>query len=388
MNDSDLLKIISRHKTPFYLYDLNLLGKTIKAVKDAASVNPKFKLNYAMKACYEMMVLEMIRSAGFGIDAVSGGEIKIALDTGFQPEKIMFAGVGKTDEEINFALDSHIQAFNVESLPELEIIDELAHRKGVSATVALRVNPGIDAHTHHYITTGLSDNKFGLNPTCLETAFDIISRSSNLKYFGLHFHIGSQITVMEPFRLLCEKINNIVETLHSIGIETRNINLGGGLGIDYEHTDNRISDFKSYFEIINSFLNTKNLTTVYFEPGRSIVGSCGALITKVLYVKESTNKTFVIVDGGMTELIRPALYGAIHPIRNISGEIRGSQMQKVDIVGPICESSDTFANDYMIAAPRRGDIIMIEKAGAYGHVMSSHYNARTINQPLFITEVV
>ena len=360
MTQSEIQQISSSHRTPFYLYDMDVLDKTISELKKTVSVNPKFRIHYAMKACYESLVLHKIQRAGFGIDAVSGGEILKAIDHGFKPSQIIFAGVGKTDEEINLALDLQIGCFNVESLPELEVISQLASQKGVKARIALRVNPEIDAHTHHYITTGLAENKFGINLCQLDEAIAKTLSSPNIDLVGLHFHIGSQITIVEPFVLLCQKINAIVAQLFERGINLESIDLGGGFGIEYDDTSkNEIAQLSDFFSTINRYLDTSHIQEVIFEPGRAIVGVCGHLISRILFVKEGVKRTFVILDAGMTELIRPALYGARHPIRNITGDLRKDAPQQVDIVGPVCESSDCFGCDYIIANPKRGDIVSI-----------------------------
>ena len=389
MDGKKIQELTAERQTPFYLYDIDLLRETTDAVIQAASVNKKFHVHYALKACTEPAVLEVIRRAGLGLDTVSGNEIRIGVEAGFAPDKILFAGVGKTDKEIDYALEAGIGAFNVESLPELEVISERAKDKGVFAKVNLRINPEIDAHTHHFITTGLAENKFGINLTQLDRAIDLAMNLDNIEFLGLHFHIGSQITIMEPFEILCERANRIVKSLENRGVKIRSLNMGGGLAIDYnEPRENPIPDFKVYFDTFARNLDTSNVDEVHFELGRAIVGQCGSLITRVLYVKEGDTRTFAIVDAGMTELIRPALYGACHPITNVSGELRGEPVQKVDIVGPVCESADEFGKDYIIAAPRRGDILQVGSAGAYGQVMSSRYNARTLNESVIYKEKI
>lgn len=387
MTPEKIQEIAEKCRTPFYLYDMDLLCRTLEAASKAASVNPLFKVHYALKACTERPVLKEIRKAGFGLDTVSGGEIMLGEKQGFPGADILYAGVGKADWEIELALDGGIGCFNVESLAELEVISEIARRRQTTARVALRVNPEIDAHTHHYITTGLSENKFGINMSQLDHVVDCALRLPFIDLLGLHFHIGSQITVFEPFALLCDKVNAILKHLKSRGVRIRTVNVGGGLGIDYENPDvNPIPDFETYFNIFNNCLDTSDLLRVNFELGRSIVGQCGNLVTRVLYVKEGDTRTFAIVDAGMTELIRPALYGARHAIENVSGNLRGDAVRTVDIVGPVCESSDVFGKDYTIASPRRGDILVVKSAGAYGSVMSSNYNCRTINPPVFVYE--
>lgn len=376
------LSEVERRETPFYYYDLALLDKTVNAALNASSVNPKFRLHYAMKACTDPEVLRHIARAGLGADTVSGGEILRAVETGFPASKIMFAGVGKTDKEIDIALEQGIEAFNVESIPELENISERASLKGVTANVALRVNPEIDAHTHHYITTGLAENKFGINLSSLDKAVDVALSLPAIKLVGLHFHIGSQVTITEPFKILSERVNDIIRDLADKGIRLKSVNVGGGLGIDYDKPDeNPIPDFKSYFDTFNDNLDTSLIDEVHFELGRALVGQCGSLISRVLYVKEGDERQFTILDAGMTELIRPALYQALHAVENLTGHDR--PIIKTDIVGPVCESSDTFATQYPLASPKRGDVIAIRSAGAYGQVMSSGYNLRQLNPPVY-----
>ena len=376
------LSEVERRETPFYYYDLALLDKTVNAALNASSVNPKFRLHYAMKACTDPEVLRHIARAGLGADTVSGGEILRAVETGFPASKIMFAGVGKTDKEIDIALEQAIEAFNVESIPELENISERASLKGVTANVALRVNPEIDAHTHHYITTGLAENKFGINLSSLDKAVDVALSLPAIKLVGLHFHIGSQVTITEPFKILSERVNDIIRDLADKGIRLKSVNVGGGLGIDYDKPDeNPIPDFKSYFDTFNDNLDTSLIDEVHFELGRALVGQCGSLISRVLYVKEGDERRFTILDAGMTELIRPALYQALHAVENLTGHDR--QIIKTDIVGPVCESSDTFATAYPLASPRRGDVVAVRSAGAYGEVMASAYNLRHLNPPVY-----
>lgn len=364
--------------TPFYYYDINLLRDTLKSVEEASSVNSSFKVHYAVKANANPGILAEIRNAGLGIDAVSGGEIQRALDCGFKASDIVFAGVGKRDDEIELALNAGIECFNVESLPELEVISEIASKAGKTACIALRVNPNIDAHTHHYITTGLSENKFGISREMLIPIAHRAIELPGIELTGLHFHIGSQLTDMEPYRMLCDTINAIQIEFEAEGIALKSINVGGGLGIDYDDPDkNPIPDFKGYFDTFDQGLNIRAGQSVHFELGRSIVGQCGSLITKVLYVKKGLAKQFAIVDAGFTDLIRPALYQAHHKIENISANA-DAEMEKYDVVGPICESSDTFEKDAVLPETRRGDLLALRSAGAYGEIMASTYNCRNL----------
>ena len=363
-------------ETPFYYYDLKLLESTLKAIKEAAHY-ANYHVHYAVKANANPEILRVIQQAGLGVDCVSGGEIKAALDMGFDPSDIVFAGVGKSDREIEYALKSGIGCFNVESIPELEVIQMIASRLGCNANVALRVNPDIDAHTHHYITTGLEENKFGLSLLLLEKAISYCYAQPNVKLTGLHFHIGSQITTNEPFRILCERINDLVKQFAEKGVVFTSINVGGGLGIDYDDPDrNPIPDFKDYFDTFNKYLKLSPEQHLHFELGRSIVAQCGSLITRVLYVKEGLKKKFVIVDAGMTDLIRPALYQAHHKIENITSKSDVTDIY--DVVGPICESSDCFGQDETLPLTKRGDLLALRSAGAYGEIMASQYNCRNL----------
>lgn len=384
-NARKFISLTEQFGTPLYVYDMPLLRRTLADAVAAASVNARFRLHYAMKACYEPRVLAAVEQYIDGIDAVSGGEIELAVEAGFSPERIMLAGVGKTDREIDMALSLGIEALNVESIPELEVISERAVMAGKTASVCLRINPDIDAHTHKFITTGLDENKFGIGMRRLDDAVALAHRLPNIVFDGLHFHIGSQITVSEPFKVLCERVNRMVADLRGKGYSVRTVNMGGGLGIDYNNPSaNPIPDFKEYFDTFHSCLDTNHVDEVRFELGRALVAQCGNLMARVLYVKRTDTRTFVIIDAGMTDLVRPALYGARHNIINISGMLRGDSDINADIVGPVCESSDVFATDCRIAEPRRGDILCIQSAGAYGATMASRYNARPIAPAAFI----
>ncbi len=371
----------TNQSTPFYYYDMELLQRTLDAVKNAAP-DSQYCVHYAIKANANPRILSVISSNGFGADCVSVGEIRAALAAGFPAEKIVFAGVGKGDLEIDFALDNHIGCFNVESLPELELIAEMAANKSVIANVALRVNPNIDAHTHHYITTGLEENKFGISLEMLDKAVEYCMKQPSVRLMGLHFHIGSQILSFEPFKVLCERINKLLDDFKQQGITFSSINVGGGLGIDYDDPDgNPIPDFNSYFSTFRQYLKLAPGQSLHFELGRAIVAQCGSLITKVLYVKPGVKKTFVIVDAGMTDLIRPALYQAHHLIQNITS--KATQTAKYDVVGPICESSDCFGTDEILPITSRGDLLALRSAGAYGEIMASQYNCRKLPHSIY-----
>lgn len=373
------VKRLQESPTPFYYYDLDLLRRTLDELKEASAF-PGFKVHYALKANANPEILKTVATAGLGADTVSIGEIMAAVETGFNPSGIVFAGVGKTDEEIRKSLEIGIGCFNVESEPEMAAIEEIARACGKKAPVALRVNPEIDAHTHHYITTGLAENKFGIAMSDLERILRKVLNYDFLEFRGLHFHIGSQITDLEPYRILCERILRLQESLPGVFIPT--INVGGGLGIDYDNPDqNPIPDFKDFFTLFSNHLPLKEGQELHFELGRAIVAQCGSLICRVVYVKEGVDKKFIILDGGMTALIRPALYQAHHKIENITSS--SDETERYDVVGPICESSDVFGEDEILPLTKRGDLIALRSAGAYGEAMASCYNCRPLPGAVF-----
>ncbi len=362
--------------TPFYYYDTDLLRKTLKAVNDEAGRYENFCVHYAVKANANPKLLNIICQSGLGADCVSGGEIQVCVNAGFPSDKIVYAGVGKSDWEINLGLDKDISCFNVESLPELDVINELAAKKNKVARVAFRINPDVGAHTHANITTGLAENKFGIAMEDMEHVIQRAMDLKNVRFTGLHFHIGSQILDMGDFVALCNRINDLQCQLELHHINVENINVGGGLGIDYTHPNKvPIPDFKSYFATYARHLKLRKGQKLHFELGRSVVAQCGTLISRVLYVKQGKVKQFAIVDAGMTDLIRPALYQAYHKIENISS---GLPVQTYDVVGPICESSDVFAKAVDLNECRRGDLLAIRSAGAYGEIMASQYNCRPL----------
>ncbi len=364
--------------TPFYYYDTALLRQTLHEINKEVERHDNFVVHYAVKANANPKVLRIIREAGLGADCVSGGEIKAALQAGFQADKIVYAGVGKSDWEINLGLDSGIFCFNVESIAELEVINELAAAKGMVADVCLRINPNVGAHTHANITTGLAENKFGIALNDMIGTIEEVARLENVCFKGLHFHIGSQILDMGDFESLCNRINELQAELDRHHITVENINVGGGLGISYDHPDRiPVPDFKSYFATFAKHLALKPNQKLHFELGRSVVAQMGTLVTKVLYVKQGATKQFAIVDAGMTDLIRPALYQAYHKIENISSD---GPVETYDVVGPICESSDVFGKSVDLNVTRRGDLIALRSAGAYGEIMASQYNCRTLPQ--------
>lgn len=377
-------ELFKASSTPVYYYDIELLQRTLESRVKAASIDHRFKVHYAVKANARPEILRIIQAAGLGADCVSGGEIKEALTAGFQADRIVFAGVGKTDREIMLGLSHDIECFNVESTAELTVINDLALKTGTVANIAFRVNPEIDAHTHRYITTGLSENKFGIAMSQLDEAIDMTHGMKGINLVGLHFHIGSQLTQLDSYRLLCDRINELVDRYRKKGVEFRLINVGGGLGIDYDNPDGTpIPDFRSYFNLFKDSLYLDNNQEIHFELGRAVVAQCGSLITRVLYIKETPTRRFAIVDAGMTDLIRPALYQAHHVIQSVSDDICERPVMTYDVVGPICESSDVFATDESLPELRRGDILAIRSAGAYGEIMASQYNLRKLPGAIF-----
>lgn len=373
-------------ETPFYYYDTKVLRDTLDTIKWESAKYERYCVHYAVKANANPKVLSIIRESGLGADCVSGGEIKAAIRAGFPAGKIVYAGVGKTDPEINLGLDYDIFCFNVESVPELEVINELAAAKGKIARVAFRINPDVGAHTHANITTGLAENKFGISMQDMNKVIDLAQSLANVKFVGLHFHIGSQILDMGDFVALCNRINELQEKLYARQIIVEHINVGGGLGIDYEHPNRcPIPEFGEYFATYHKHLKLRPQQTLHFELGRSVVAQCGSLITKVTFVKQGTNKQFAIVDAGMTDLIRPALYQAYHKIENITSE---EPKETYDVVGPICESSDVFGKAIDLNRAKRGDLFALRSAGAYGEIMASGYNCRPLPQGYTSDELI
>lgn len=387
MFDTSTITRFKNLETPFYYYDLGLLRQTLDACKKASD-KYGFHVHYAMKANFNTEVVQTIRTYGFGADCVSGNEVTTAVASGFDKSKVVFAGVGKSDKEINTALDADIFCFNVESIQELFVIDELARAKNKKPKVAIRINPNVDAHTHHFITTGLDENKFGINSWQLNDVIEALRQCSNLLFIGVHFHIGSQITDLEVYKNLCTRINEMQDWFSDHGFQVKVLNTGGGLGVDYYHPDtNPIANFEGYFKVFKDFLKVKPGQEVHFELGRAMVAQSAALISRVLYVKNGQKKNFLVLDAGMTELIRPMLYQAYQKIENLSRGFQvhdaGAQTLKYDVVGPICESTDCFQKDVELPESFRGDLFAIRTAGAYGEVMASGYNLRDRVQSVY-----
>lgn len=384
ITDSTVSSFESIH-TPFYYYDIETLNKTL-VLYTSLLKKYGYYAHFALKANAEPKLISIIKNAGFGADCVSGNEVALALQAGFPPEKIVYAGVGKSDREIKIALSANIFCFNCESVPEIKVINDIAASMGKVARIALRINPDIDAHTHKYISTGRKEDKFGISPWMFLTVKNLISECKNIELIGLHFHIGSQITDMNVFNLLCKKVDEIQTWFIANGMNITNLNLGGGLGIDYDNPNaNPIADFEKYFEIIHRNLVVGPNQRVHFEPGRALVAQCGHLISRVLYVKLGQKRKFVILDAGMNDLIRPALYQAHHAIENLSS--KSKRLLRYDVVGPVCESSDTFGIGVKLPITKRGDLIAIHSVGAYGQVMAMKYNQRDLAKAYYSDEL-
>jgi diaminopimelate decarboxylase len=391
MFDTNTIQRFQNLETPFYYYDLGLLRETLEACKNASD-KYGFHVHYAMKANFNPKVITAIQSYGFGADCVSGNEVSTAIANGFDKGKVVFAGVGKSDKEINTALDADIFCFNVESIQELFVINELAQAKNKKASIAIRINPNVDAHTHHFITTGLDENKFGINTWQLHDVTDALRKCTSLQFVGIHFHIGSQITDLEVYKNLCNRINEMQDWFEDHGFPVKILNTGGGLGVDYHNPDsNPIANFEGYFKVFKDFLKVKPGQEVHFELGRALVAQSSSLVSRVLYVKIGQKKNFLVLDAGMTELIRPMLYQAYQKIENLSRQSKSesqisnpkSQILKYDVVGPICESTDCFQKDVELPESFRGDLFAIRTAGAYGEVMASGYNLREKVQSVY-----
>lgn len=365
-------------ETPFYFYDLDVLRSNLDILKRESDLTG-YRVHYAVKANPNPRILKIIASYGFGADCVSWNEIACALEAGFDPSGIVFAGVGKTDREIENAIRNNIFCFNCESIPEIEVINDLAVKQNKVADIALRINPYIEAHTHKYITTGIEESKFGINTWELDEVTTRLKDLKNVRLIGIHFHVGSQITRMSVFKSLCARVNELQEWFRERNFDLTVINVGGGLGIDYENPEKN-PPFQEYFSLLHEFIELRPGQVLHTEPGRSIVGQCGSLISRVLFIKKGSNTTFAIIDAGMTDLIRPALYQAKHMIENITSS--GSAF-RYDVVGPICESSDVFGKLVELPETKRGDFIAIRSAGAYGEAMASRYNMRDLPKAVF-----
>ena len=377
MNTNRYPKGLESIQTPFYYYDTDLLRNTLSCIKSFEEAYEGFSVHYAIKANANPKLLKIIQEYGLGVDCVSGGEIQASVDAGFDPRKIVFAGVGKSDWEIALGLDYGILCFNVESIPELEVINQIASEKNKQANICLRINPEVGAHTHTNIATGRAEDKFGISMDDMEKVIQLTQSMPNVHFMGLHFHIGSQILDMADFEALCDRVNELQDRLEAQHVKLEIINVGGGLGVDYNSPEtNNMANFEDFFNTYHKLLRLREGQTLHFELGRAVVAQCGSLITKTLYVKEGNQQKFVIVDAGFTDLIRPALYQAHHKILNISSD--ATETDIYDVVGPICESSDVFDTDVTLPKTQRGDLIAILSAGAYGETMASQYNCRPL----------
>ena len=394
---------LSKYKTPYYLYNTTLLKETISTCLSYANKN-NIKIHFSLKSNFNEKILKILSSyKEIGADCVSGGEVGLALKF-FKPESIVFAGIGKTEEEIESAVDNNIFCLNVESFEELETLNEICKKKKKKMRFATRINPNILAHTHEKITTGLNENKFGIFLDENEENFynkikDIYTNKDNeyeyLDFIGIHFHIGSQILNFTDFAVLCNKIDEIIGKLNDNGVYISYLNLGGGLGVDYDNPDeNPIPDFQGFFDTylgnitslkkISPSFNGNQKINLHFELGRSIICQSGNLVSKVNYIKQGIEKKFLILDAGMNDLIRPAMYGALHQIKRVGGyEVN----ETYDVVGPICESSDVFAKNYTMGKCEKGDLVFIKSAGAYGESMASRYNYRKIPEGYLDTDL-
>lgn len=376
---------LRKYETPFYLYDIALLRQTLESVT-YESKKYNYHLHYAIKANYDDRLLQVIREYGLGIDCASGNELKKAIEAGFDPKTIVYAGVGKRDKELRYAIEQKILAINVESLEELFLLDRMSGEMGVVTDVALRINPDIDPKTNHCIDTGQADSKFGISyEEILENAEEL-KKLQNLKLIGIHLHIGSQIRELHVFENMCNKVNVIIENLERLGFSFRFVDVGGGLGVNYDVPENEpIPNFASLFSIIHNHLSVGD-REVHFEFGRAIVAECGELITSVLFNKTTaTGRRLVIVDASMTELIRPALYGSYHNIENVTSDSESNV--KYTIVGTACESTDVFQENVSLKKTKRGDLIAIKSAGAYGMSMASRYNLHDLPGAVYSDEL-
>ena len=372
-------------ETPFYYYDMELLDKTLDIYTQQIK-KYGYHAHFALKANANPRILEKIKNAGLGADCVSGNEVALAIKSGFGAENVVYAGVGKSDKEIKTALKAGIFSFNCESVPEVKVINDLAAGMGKVAKIALRINPDIDAHTHKYISTGLKENKFGVSPWMFEDFANLFKECKNVELIGLHFHVGSQILDLSVFKTLCERIAELQKWFTDRGMNIPNLNLGGGLGVDYMNpNENPIASFEEYFKLINENLIVAPGQQVHFEPGRAIVAQCGHLISRVLYVKLGQKKKFAILDAGMNDLIRPALYQAHHAIENLTSTSK--RRMRYDVVGPVCESSDQWGKNIILPQTSRGDLVALHTAGAYGQVMAMKYNQRDIAKAYYSDEL-
>lgn len=360
--------------TPFYCYSTATLERHYRAYADAFAGLPA-TICYAVKANPNTSVIRTLAKLGAGADVVSGGELKRALAGGVDPKRIVFSGVGKSREELAAALDAGILQINVESEPELELLSEVACAKGVAAPVAIRVNPDIDAGTHEKITTGRRENKFGIEWTRAHEVYSKVRAMPGLEVAGVAVHIGSQLLDLKPYRDAYTRLRDLVAMLRADGHALRNIDLGGGLGVPYQ---GEIAPSPAEYAAVVREVLAGVSGNLILEPGRSIAGNAGVLVSRVLYIKEGATRRFVILDAAMNDLIRPAMYGARHEMVPVDAPAAGARIEAVDVVGPVCESGDTFAKEVPLPPLAAGDLVAIRTAGAYGAAMASMYNARAL----------
>lgn len=376
--DVNILNITKKIKTPFYLYSKKTILRHFFQIKDAfKEIQPL--ICFSIKSNANPKVLKTLKKAGSGFDIVSGGELKKALKAGVSGQKIVFAGIGKTSEEIKKAIKSNIFMFNCESSNEILLINKIAEQLKKKITIAIRINPDIIPQTHKYITTGKKETKFGISIYEIKNVLKILKQCSNISLKGIHFHIGSQITEVSPYIKAIKKILNLIKEIQKHHFVIEYLNIGGGLGIIYKNEKPQTPD--EFARKIIPLIKNKNLKLI-LEPGRYIVGNAGVLITKVIYIKKSLNKTFVIVDAGMNTLIRPSLYEAYHEIIPLK---QTKHKFKVDVVGPICETGDFFAKNRLIGKVCENNYLAIKSAGAYGRVMASTYNARPLPPEVMVS---
>lgn len=369
-----LAEIADAVETPFYCYSQATIERHFRIFSEALAGLPA-TVCYAVKANSNLAVIRIMAEMGAGADVVSSGELTRALAAGIPADKIVYSGVGKTRDEMTHALEEKILQINVESEPELELLNQVAGSLGLKASVALRINPDVDAHTHDKISTGRQEDKFGIEWTRVQEVYTMGSQLPHIDMAGLAIHIGSQLTDLEPFRNAFIRLRDIVAMLQADGHEIRRLDLGGGLGIPYDGSVTPTPE--EYGRVVSEVLGDLNVDLL-FEPGRLIVGNAGLLVTRAIFVKDGATRRFVIIDAAMNDLMRPSLYDAKHDILPVNEPASGDTLENVDIVGPVCETGDTFATNCSMPHLEAGDLLAIRSAGAYGAVMASTYNSRPL----------
>jgi len=368
-DDQNILDIVTKLQTPFYIYSENVIKNNFNMYHESFG-NTQHTICYSVKANSNLSILSLLARLGSGFDIVSAGELSRVIKAGGDPQKTVFSGVGKTQEEIRYALDTNILCFNVESEDELHTINEIAIDMNTKANISIRVNPAISVDTHPYITTGMKDNKFGIEQSQILPLYKKASKLAGINIIGIDFHIGSQIMDINPYIESLNKILEIIDQLDSQGIMLRHIDIGGGLGISYQN-ESTVSKDTFVTEIINA-IGERNLSIIV-EPGRSIVGESGLLVSKVTNIKKTPFKNFAVVDAGMNDLLRPPLYEAYHSIREVL--LKSMEKSLYDVVGPICETADFLGKSRNLSI-EKGDFLVVENVGAYGYSLSSNYNTR------------